>query len=64
MASKSVRGGSLEEEARALNRRAFFVNQLLERPYVILKWAQSRDGFIDRIRSSRDERGQPDYPTI
>jgi diaminohydroxyphosphoribosylaminopyrimidine deaminase/5-amino-6-(5-phosphoribosylamino)uracil reductase len=47
--------GVLEEEARALN-RAFFVNQLLERPYVILKWAQSRDGFIDRIRSSRDER--------
>ena len=40
----------LEEEAHTLN-RAFFVNQLFERPYVILKWAQSRDGFMDRIRN-------------
>ncbi|MDI9604437.1 MAG: bifunctional diaminohydroxyphosphoribosylaminopyrimidine deaminase/5-amino-6-(5-phosphoribosylamino)uracil reductase RibD [Bacteroidota bacterium] len=47
--------GILKEEARMLN-RAFFVNQLIERPYVILKWAQSRDGFIDRIRTSREER--------
>ncbi len=47
--------GILEEEAQTLN-RAFFVNHLHKRPYVILKWAQSRDGFIDRIRSSRDER--------
>lgn len=47
--------GILKEEACALN-RAFFVNQLLKRPYVILKWAQSRDGFIDRTRTSREER--------
>jgi diaminohydroxyphosphoribosylaminopyrimidine deaminase/5-amino-6-(5-phosphoribosylamino)uracil reductase len=46
--------GILEEEAHTLN-RAFFVNQLFERPYVILKWAQSRDGFMDRIRNSREE---------
>jgi diaminohydroxyphosphoribosylaminopyrimidine deaminase/5-amino-6-(5-phosphoribosylamino)uracil reductase len=47
--------GMLEKEARVLN-RAFFVNQLLKRPYVILKWAESRDGFMDHERSSLDER--------
>lgn len=47
--------GVLEEEARELN-RMFFVNQLYQRPYVILKWAQSRDGFIDHYRVSRDEK--------
>ena len=44
-----VTEGIMEEEARALN-RTFFINQLYLRPHVILKWAQSRDGFMDGIR--------------
>lgn len=46
--------GVLEKECRELNRR-FMTSHLLKRPYVILKWAQSVDGFIDRLRSSADE---------
>ncbi|MBU3713884.1 MAG: bifunctional diaminohydroxyphosphoribosylaminopyrimidine deaminase/5-amino-6-(5-phosphoribosylamino)uracil reductase RibD [Ferruginibacter sp.] len=37
--------GILEEEAKELNRR-FFTFHLHQRPYVILKWAQTADGFI------------------
>ena len=35
----------LEEEGRELNRR-FFTFMEQKRPYVILKWAESKDGFI------------------
>lgn len=52
-----VTEGILEEEARKLN-RAFFVNQLYQRPYILLKWAQSRDGFMDRLRTSREEKAE------
>jgi len=38
--------GVLEEECRALNRR-FFIYHSLHRPYIILKWAQTANGFID-----------------
>ncbi len=41
--------GVLEEESIFLNRR-FFTNIIQKRPYVILKWAESEDGFIDKIR--------------
>jgi diaminohydroxyphosphoribosylaminopyrimidine deaminase/5-amino-6-(5-phosphoribosylamino)uracil reductase len=41
--------GLLEAEARHLNRR-FFTFHEKRRPYVILKWAQSADGFIDKKR--------------
>ena len=41
--------GVLEQEARDLN-RYFMTSQLARRPYIILKWAQSRDGFIDGAR--------------
>lgn len=37
----------LEKEGAFLN-RAFFTWILQKRPYVILKWAQSRDGFVGR----------------
>lgn len=47
--------GILEKEAKELN-RTFFTNQLYNRPYVILKWAQSADGFIDHFRSSAEEK--------
>jgi diaminohydroxyphosphoribosylaminopyrimidine deaminase/5-amino-6-(5-phosphoribosylamino)uracil reductase len=47
--------GVLEQESIALN--AFFITaQTQQRPYVILKWAQSADGFIDRIRTHPSER--------
>ncbi|MDR0422560.1 MAG: bifunctional diaminohydroxyphosphoribosylaminopyrimidine deaminase/5-amino-6-(5-phosphoribosylamino)uracil reductase RibD [Proteiniphilum sp.] len=45
--------GILEKEARDLN-RIFFVNHLCGRPYIILKWAQSCDGFMDRHRAAGD----------
>ena len=38
--------GVLEKECRELNRR-FFTFHEKRRPYIILKWAQSADGFID-----------------
>ncbi|RNC64247.1 bifunctional diaminohydroxyphosphoribosylaminopyrimidine deaminase/5-amino-6-(5-phosphoribosylamino)uracil reductase RibD [Proteiniphilum sp. X52] len=45
--------GMLEKEALELN-RMFFVNQLHHRPYIILKWAQSSDGFMDYLRKPGD----------
>ncbi len=42
--------GILEREAKELN-RVFFVNKTDKRPYVILKWAQTKDGFIDTDRT-------------
>ena len=53
-----VSTGILEKECRHLNRR-FFTSVEKNRPYVILKWAQSSDGFIDVIRES----GHPTTPT-
>lgn len=38
--------GVLEAECRALNRR-FFTFHRQHRPYIILKWAQTANGFID-----------------
>ena len=42
--------GVMEAEARRLN-KAFMTLQLKGRPYIILKWARSADGFIDRSRT-------------
>ena len=42
-----VRSGLMENEGEKLNRR-FFKAISSSRPYVILKWAQTRDGFIAR----------------
>ena len=41
--------GVLEAECRALNKR-FICLQEKGRPYVVLKWAQTADGYIDRER--------------
>jgi diaminohydroxyphosphoribosylaminopyrimidine deaminase/5-amino-6-(5-phosphoribosylamino)uracil reductase len=38
--------GMLEKECRELNRR-FFTFHEKKRPYILLKWAQTLDGFID-----------------
>ncbi|MBE6340845.1 MAG: bifunctional diaminohydroxyphosphoribosylaminopyrimidine deaminase/5-amino-6-(5-phosphoribosylamino)uracil reductase RibD [Bacteroidales bacterium] len=40
--------GILEKECRYLNRRFFTFNEK-RRPYVILKWAESSDGFIGKV---------------
>ncbi|MDD2195584.1 MAG: bifunctional diaminohydroxyphosphoribosylaminopyrimidine deaminase/5-amino-6-(5-phosphoribosylamino)uracil reductase RibD [Bacteroidales bacterium] len=45
--------GVLESEAKELNRR-FFVYHEKKRPYIILKWAQTLDGFIDAVRKPDD----------
>ena len=42
--------GVLEKESRELNKR-FFTFHEKKRPYIILKWAQTRDGFIDFDRN-------------
>ena len=39
----------LEDECRKLNKR-FFTYQESSRPFILLKWAQTQDGFIDVIR--------------
>ena len=41
--------GVLEKEAKELN-RIFFMNKIERRPYIILKWAQTKNGFIDTNR--------------
>ena len=40
-----VKVGIMEEESRELNKR-FFTFHEKKRPYIILKWAESKDGFI------------------
>jgi diaminohydroxyphosphoribosylaminopyrimidine deaminase/5-amino-6-(5-phosphoribosylamino)uracil reductase len=45
--------GVLEKEAKELNRR-FFVYHVRKRPYIILKWAQTLDGYIDSVRKADD----------
>ncbi len=43
----------LESECRWLNRR-FVTFHTQKRPYILLKWAQTADGFIDTIRENAD----------
>jgi diaminohydroxyphosphoribosylaminopyrimidine deaminase/5-amino-6-(5-phosphoribosylamino)uracil reductase len=45
--------GVLEQEAREQNKR-FFTFHEKRRPYIILKWAQSADGFIDICRTASE----------
>lgn len=42
--------GVLEKECRELN-RPFFIAHTHGRPYIMLKWAQSADGYIDAVRT-------------
>lgn len=51
-AGVEVTTGVLEQECRELNCR-FFTYVLQKRPYVILKWAQTADGFIGGEREER-----------
>ena len=50
-AGVEVTVGILEKECMEINRR-FFTFHEKKRPYVILKWAQTLDGFIDSDRTS------------
>lgn len=45
--------GVLEEECKELNKR-FFTFHEKKRPYIILKWAQTSDGFIDVKRNEEN----------
>ncbi len=53
--------GILEKECRRINRR-FFTFHEKKRPYVVLKWAQSADGFLD-IESVEDHEKRPVWIT-
>ncbi len=50
-----VTNGILESEGKFINRR-FITNILKKRPYIILKWAQSDDGFIAPDPSEKKDR--------
>ena len=50
--------GVLSESCREINRR-FFAFHEKKRPYVILKWAQTEDGFIDKLRPSGEKGSFP-----
>lgn len=43
--------GVLEDECRQLNTK-FIIAHTLHRPFITLKWAKSKDGFIDHFRSA------------
>ncbi len=53
-AGADVMVGVLEKECRELNKRFLYLQEK-HRPYVILKWAQTEDGYIDRMRTSVDD---------
>ncbi len=48
--------GILEKEARQLNKRFFTFHQK-KRPFIILKWAETQDGFISR------DKNDPEFKT-
>lgn len=50
----NVTVGILETECYELNKRFFTFHQK-KRPYIILKWAESQDGFIAPSKNSRTE---------
>lgn len=49
-ASRIVVTGVMEEECIELNKRFYTFHQK-KRPYIILKWAETKDGFVDYIRT-------------
>ena len=54
--------GVLEEECRELN-RAFFTYHGKRRPYIVLKWAQSADGYMDTLREEGEEHAPVRFST-
>ena len=53
-AGKKVTVGILEDECNELNKR-FFTFHNKKRPYIILKWAESQDGFIAPLSKDKQE---------
>ena len=53
--------GVLEEECKILNKR-FFTYHNKKRPYIILKWAETKDGFIDIMRG-QEHKKEPNWIT-
>lgn len=53
-AGKNVTVGILEDECNELNKR-FFTFHNKKRPYIILKWAESEDGFIAPLSKEKKE---------
>ncbi len=53
--------GVLEDECRWINRRFFTFNEK-RRPWIILKWAQSADGYLDYERNE-NRTGKPSWIT-
>ncbi len=47
--------GVLKDECDRLNKRFFTFHQK-QRPYIILKWAQSKDGYIAPYKNTRNEK--------
>lgn len=62
-----VKEGILQAQCLELNKR-FFTYHEKQRPYVILKWAQTLDGFLDRIRDDETQKinwiSEPETKTI
>lgn len=50
-----IRRPILEAECRELNKR-FFTFHTKKRPYILLKWAETRDGFMAPLASKRNQR--------
>lgn len=46
--------GVLEKECRAINKK-FMTAHTLQRPFILLKWAESLDGFIDKKRGEGEK---------
>lgn len=52
--------GILEEECRKSHNRFFTFHQK-KRPYIILKWAETKDGFIDKLREENSSQKSPNW---
>ena len=61
-AGSHVHEGILEKECIHLNRR-FFTYHQKKRPFIILKWAQSSDGFLAPDKSLRGSNPEPYWIT-
>lgn len=62
-----VSEGILKDQCLELNKR-FFTFHEKQRPYVILKWAQTLDGFLDQIRKDGEQKinwiSEPETKTL
>lgn len=54
-AGVKVKVGLLENICSEVNKRFFTFHQK-QRPYVILKWAQTPDGFLDKVRNDKEQK--------